>query len=137
PDGGVRDVAVACDFVGRVHDDHALIYFVREHAGALAQQGGLANARRADEQYALACFDKVFDDGNGTVHRPPDATGQPHNVAPAVAYAGDAVQCTLYPGAIVAAELAYAVNNEVNLRLGYLVLGEQFLATVVPCLGPA
>src|SRR5262249_33102667 len=112
PNRGVRDVAVARDFVGRVHDNHALVHLVREHAGTLTQQGGLSYARRADKEYALARLDEVFDDGDGAVHCPPNTAGQAHNIAATVANAGYAVQGALYSGAVVAAELAYAVNNE-------------------------
>src|SRR4051794_35937142 len=106
----VGDVSVARDLVGRVHDHHPLVDLVREYAGALPQQGGLAHARRAHQQNALARLHEVLDDGDGAVHRPPDAAGEAHHLAPAVAYARYAVEGALDARAVVAAEFAYALG---------------------------
>ena len=50
----VGDVAVAGDLVGRVDDDHALACVVRQDPGHLAQHGGLADPRPAEQQDAVA-----------------------------------------------------------------------------------
>ena len=61
---------------------------------------------RPHEQDAPARLHEVSDDGDGAVDGAADAAGEAHDVAPAVAYARDAVQRALDARAVIAAELA-------------------------------
>jgi hypothetical protein len=80
-DGRVRDVAVAADFVGGIHDDNACL--LAQDPGGLAQQGRLANARPAQQQDALARLDDILDDIDHAVHRAADTAGQTDDACPA------------------------------------------------------
>ena len=50
PDGRVRNVAIAGDFVRGIDNDHALACFVGQHPGNLAQHGGLAHPGATQKQ---------------------------------------------------------------------------------------
>mmetsp|Transcript_2519 Transcript_2519/g.5651 ORF Transcript_2519/g.5651 Transcript_2519/m.5651 type:complete len:500 (+) Transcript_2519:372-1871(+) len=116
-DGGVRDVAVAADLVGRVDDHHALAQLVRQHPGHLADHRGLAHARPAQEQDGLRGPQQVRHHVDVARHGAPHAARQPHDLAPAVADARDAVQRALDAGAVVAAELAHGGLRGVQVVL--------------------
>ena len=117
-DRRVRDVAVAGDLVGRVHDDDALLELVGQDAGDFAQLGGLAPARTAQHQDALAGLDDVADDVDGAVDGAPDAAGQADDLALAVADGRDAVQRPLDAGAVVLAERADAGGDVLDVFVG-------------------
>ena len=106
PHSGMRHIAVAADLVGGIDNDHAPGF--RQDARGLTQQGGLAHARLAEDEDALARFDDVLDDVDGAVDGAPDAQRQPHDVPAPVADGGDAVQCALDAGAVVRVELTDA-----------------------------
>ena len=98
---GMGDIAVAGDLVRRVDDDDALVHFVREEAGDLAQHRRLADAGPAEEQDALPFAHKVFDDADGAENGAADAAGQADDAPFAVTDARDAVQRALDAGAVV------------------------------------
>ena len=108
-----------------------------QHAGRLAQQRGLAHARLAQEQDALARLEQVAHDVDGAIHRPAHAQRQADDVAPPVADARDAVQRPLDPGPVVGGELADAVHHIVDLFARRLPLAESDLAGQKPSLGLA
>jgi hypothetical protein len=70
---GMRDIAVAADLVGGIHDDHALR--LGQDAGRFAQQGGLAHAGASEDENGLARFDDIFDDIDRTVNSPAHTQG--------------------------------------------------------------
>ena len=116
-DGGVRNVAVARDFVRGVHDHDALAGFVGQHAGRLAQQRGLADPGRAEQQDALVRVpDEVLHDVHGAEDLAPDPAGQPDDAAGSVSQRGNAVQGTGNAGAVVVAERPDAVHHEGDRR---------------------
>ena len=82
-----------------------------QDAGGLAQQGGLAHARAAQDEDALARFDDVLDDVDGAVDGAPDAQRQPDDVPAPVADGGDAVQGALDAGAVVGVEFTDAFDH--------------------------
>src|SRR5436305_8487408 len=98
----VRDVAVARDLVGGINHYHALADLIGQYARALAQDRGLADARRADEQNASARFHQVFYNGNRAIDRAAYTACEANNVAPAIAYARYTVEGTLDTCAVVA-----------------------------------
>ena len=127
-DGRVRDVAVARDLVGRVHDDDALVQVVREHAGGLAQHRGLADARAAHDEHRLPGLDQVVDDLDGAEDGAPDAAGQADDLAAAVADGGDAVERPLDARAVVVAERADVLDHGLDVGLGDLAVEQDDLA---------
>ena len=122
PDGGVRNVSVARDFVRGVHDHDAFALFVGQHAGRLAQQRGLADPGRAEQQEALVrVLDEVLHDVHGAEDRASDPAGQPDDAAGPVPQGGNAVQGARNAGAVVVAERPDAVHHEGDrLRPGRL-----------------
>ena len=83
-DGGVGDVAIACNFVGCVYDHDAFAHVVRQDSGDLAEHCGLANTRPTKEQNALAGPDQVFNYGDGAVYGPTYTAGETYDLALAV-----------------------------------------------------
>ena len=134
-DRGVRNVAVAGDFVAGVHDDNALAEVVAENAGHFAQQRRLAHAGRPQQQDAFARLDQVADDVDRAIDRPPDAAGQPDNIAGAVADARDAVQRALDTGAVVFAEMPDALGDIVEILAGHVHLTKQGFAVAIARFG--
>ena len=117
-DGRVRHIAIAGDFVGGVDDDDALMGFHRQHAGHFPQHGGFAHAGAAQQQQILAGEGQIFDELDGAEHGAPHPAGEADDAAPAVADGGNAVQRPFQAGAVVAAELAQAVDG--RLQVGFL-----------------
>src|SRR5262249_35001216 len=105
-DAGVRHVAVACDLVGRVHDDHTLFKVVGEHARSLTEQRRFPDARTSHQQYAPARFDQIANDVHHSKDRAPHPAGQSHDLAQTIADRRDSVQRALDARAVVAREMA-------------------------------
>ena len=103
-DRGVRDVAVAGDFVGRVDDDDAFAGVIGKDASDFAEHGGLADAGATEEEDALAAGNEVFDDADGAVDGAAHAAGEADDLAAAVADAGDAMERPFDAGAVVVSE---------------------------------
>ena len=116
PDAGVRDVAVTADLIRRVDDDHALAKLVGQQARALAQHRGLADARPAEKQDALAADHDVADDLAGACDRPAHAHGEAGDPPRSVADGRHTVQGALDAGSVVVAELADVVRHVVEIR---------------------
>src|SRR5690606_27871627 len=131
-DGRVGHVPVPRDLVGRVHDDDALVEFIREHPGGFPQHGRLADSGPAKEQDAFAAFDHVPDDVDGAKHGAPDAAGEADDGALAVADRGDAVQGALDAGPVVVAKLTDPAHHVVDVLPGH-----RFLAQVDETVGKA
>ena len=74
-DGGMRYVAVACDFVGGIDDDDALFGDVGEDAADFPEHGGLTDAGPSEEEDVLAGEGQVFDGLDGTEYGPSHAAG--------------------------------------------------------------
>jgi hypothetical protein len=126
-DGRMGDVAVAGDLVGRVDDDDPLAHVVGQHAGGLAQHRRLADARSTHDQDRLPGLDEVVDDLDGAVHRPADATGQPDDLAVAIADGRDAVERALDAGPVVVPERADVLDDEGDVGVVDLALQERYL----------
>ena len=133
-DAGMRHVAVAGDFVGRVDNHHSLVHFVGKHACGLAKQGCLADPGTPEKQHRLAAVDHVAQDVNRAEKRPPDPARQTHKGAGAVAYGRDAVQGALDAGAVVLSEgadvsrdMVQVLTHDLGLRQRFLVIREPRL----------
>src|SRR5690606_32550265 len=116
-DAGVGDVPVAADLVGGVHDHHALARVVGEDAGALAELGRLAHARRAEQQDVAAALDQVADRLDRAEDGAPHAQGEADDPSLAVANGGDAVEGAFDAGAVVAGEGAQLPHDVVDVVL--------------------
>jgi len=128
-DGRVRNVPVPADLVRCVHDDNPLL--VREDACHLAQHGGLAHARPAEEQDALAGFDDIPHDVDSAKHRPADATSEADDFPVPVADSRYAVQSALYARAVVVPKGPDALDDVVEILLRHLALGEHVVTVDV------
>ena len=114
--GRMRHIAVPADFIGRIHDHHALR--LRQDAGGLTQERRLAHARAAKDQHGLARFDQVLDDIHRAVDGASHTQGETHHCAAPVANGRDAVQCALDAGAVIRVELTCALVHVVDFRAG-------------------
>ena len=123
----MRDIAVAGDLVGGVHDDDPLAQVVREHARGLAQHRGLADAGATHDQDRLPGLDEVRDDLDGAVHGPADAAGQPDDLAAAVADRADAMERPLDPRAVVVPEQPDVLDDERDVGVDDLALEQHHL----------
>ena len=135
-DPRVRDVAVAGDLVAGVDHHHPLAEVVGQYACHLAQHGGLAHARPAQQQDRAPGLDDVADDLDGPEDRPTDAAGEPDHLAGAVADGGDAVQGALDTGPIVVAEDPDVVDHVRDIGVADLPVEEHLLAVHEARLGP-
>ena len=81
----------------------------------------------AHDQDRLPGLDEVVDDLDRPVHGPPDAAGQPDDLAVAVADGADAVERPLDAGAVVVAERADVLDDEGDVGLVDLALEERHL----------
>ena len=124
-DARMRDVPVARDFVGCVHDDNSLASVVREHPRYFAQHRRLAHARLAQQQHAPAACDQILYDADSAVHSPAHAQRQPNYLARAVSHSRYAMQRALYARAVVLAESADALDDPANVRLANLILRDK------------
>ena len=115
PDPRVGDIAVAGDFVARVHHDHPFGDLVGEDAGGLPEEGGLADPRPPNQQDALPRLDDIPHDVDRAEHRPADAAGQPDDLADPVADRRDPVQRSLDPGAVVFPERADPADHVLHV----------------------
>ena len=134
-DGRVRDVAVARDLVGRVHDHDALALLVGEDAGGLAEHGGLADAGPAHDQDRLPGLHEVRDDLDRPVDGATDAAGEADDLPAAVADRADPVERALDAGAVVVAEAPDVLHHVRDVGVGDLTLEERDLARRIAGLG--
>ena len=102
-DGGMGDVAVSRDLVGRVHDDDALPGVCKD-ARQFTEDGGLADTRPSDEEDALAGEREVFDDAGASLYCAPHPACQADDLSAPVPDSGDAVQCALDACPVVVTE---------------------------------
>src|SRR5207248_4761214 len=128
PDGGMRNIAVPTNFVGRIDDHHALGEIVGKDACRLAQQGRLADARPAHHQDAAPRLDDVANDGDRAEHGATHTAGDADDAAFAIADRRDAVQRALDPGAIVVTESTDALDDVLDVFFTYRVRRQQDLA---------
>ena len=113
-DAVVRDVAVARDLVRRVDDHDTLAVLVGEDARHLAQHRRLAHAGPPQQEHAAPRLGQVVDDLDRAEHRPPDARGQPDDLAFAVADRRDAVQRPLDARAVVLPKVPDALRHQLE-----------------------
>ena len=128
PDAVVRDVAVPGDLVRRVDDHDALAVLVGEDARHLAQHRRLAHAGPSQQKDAAPGLREVVDDLDGAEDRPPDARGQPDDLAFAVADRRDAVQRPLDAGAVVLPKVADALRHQLEVLRGDLAAPDLHFA---------
>ena len=119
----MRDVAVAGNFVRRV-DDHDALALFRQHARALAEHRGLADAGTPEQAHRLAAAQDVEQDVDRAVNRASDAARQTDDLAGAIANRADAVERLLDAGAIVGAEGRDARANVRDIFVANRRLGE-------------
>ena len=103
PDAGMRNVAVAGDFVRGIDDDDALAVFGK-HARALAQHRRLSRRRGARAGRSTCRCAARRADVDRSVDGASDAARQPDDLAGAIADRADAMQRLLDAGAVVGAE---------------------------------
>ena len=123
PDAGMRNVAVAGDFVRRIDDDDALAIF-GENARALAQHRRLADARAAQQANRFAAAQDVEQDVDRAVNGAADAAGEPDDLSGAIANRADPMQRLLDAGAIVRAERRNARADVSDVFVRYRRVGE-------------
>ena len=128
PDRRVRHVPVPADLVRRVHDHHALVQLVRQHARHLPDDGRLAHSRPAQEQDRVGNVEDVADQGDVSRDGPPHAAGQADDGAPAVADRRDAVERALHARPVVAAKLADGALGRGEVLGSDLGLAEELAA---------
>ncbi len=126
-DRRVRDVAVAGNLVGRIHDHDAFAHVVGEDACGLAQHRGLADPRAAQDQDRLSALDEVVDDLDRAVDRPADPAGEPDDLAGPIADRADPVERALDAGPVVVAKAADMLDHKVKIRLDDLAVQEPHL----------
>ena len=124
----VGDVAVTGDLVGGVDDDDAAVVLVGEDAGDLAEHRGLADAGASQQEDAAAGLGEVVDDLDGAEDGPSDARGEADDFALAVADGGDAVEGALDAGAVILAEVADALGDELEVVGGDVAALDHHLA---------
>ena len=120
PDRGVRDIAVAGNFVRRIDDHDALASLVGQNTGGLAEDRGLANAGSAQYQHALAGADQVFDQPDRPINGTTDPASQPHGFAGAVSQHGYPVESAFDPSPVVVAKMSNMIYDVSNLIVGNL-----------------
>jgi hypothetical protein len=118
-DPGVRDIAIASDFIGCIDNDDAFVQFGRQNARSFAQQCGLAYARPAEQKQALSRFDDIAKNVDCAQDRAADPAGQADDDVSAIAYRGNSVQSPLDAGAIIERKGAHTVNDVVEILAGY------------------
>src|SRR5690606_4712028 len=125
-DGGMRHIAIAADLVRSVDDDDAAGF--RQNARGFAQHRRFANARRAEQEHALAGFDQVLQDRDRTVYRAPDTCRQADYIAPPVANGGNAMQRALHASPVIGGEAADPGDNRVDVVAGDFVFTQNDFA---------
>ena len=135
-DAGMRHVAVAGDFVGRIDDHDAFAIFAQD-ARALAQHRRFAHARTAEQADRLSAAYHVEDDVDRAVHRAPDAAGEADDVPRAIANRADAVQRLLDSRAIVSAERREMRHDRSHVFVRHRVVGEEDEVVFESCFRPA
>ena len=127
-DGGMGDVAIAGDFVGGVHDDDPLAGLVGQHPRHFPQHGGFAHAGAPQQQDIFAAVRQVLNHLDGAENGAPDPAGDAHHAAAAVADGRDAVQGAFHPRPVVAAEVADAVHDVLQIGAAHRRIVQQHIA---------
>ena len=83
-DGWMRDVAIASDFVGCIHDDHSAAKLIGDDTCSLPKLGGFTNAWATKEEDGLSAFDDIPDDVNRSVDTSANAARQANDFILAV-----------------------------------------------------
>jgi hypothetical protein len=117
-DGRVGDISITADFVGGIYDDDS--FLLCQDPGCFSQHRRLAYPGPTQEEYALAIFDDVLDDGNGTVDSAAYPAGEADDVSLPVAYGCDAVEGAGNASPVVGVELSYSADDVLDFVLGDL-----------------
>mmetsp|Transcript_8351 Transcript_8351/g.38043 ORF Transcript_8351/g.38043 Transcript_8351/m.38043 type:complete len:446 (-) Transcript_8351:530-1867(-) len=138
-DGAVGNVSVAADLVAGVDDHDPLTELIGENTRDLADHGGLADARPAEEQDGLVARQHVLNHLHVASHRPADPAGEPHDLSTPVPDGRYAVQGTLDPRPVIPAEITDGRLRRVQVRLRDHLVAEKLVGDVAgePRLGPA
>src|SRR5207249_4129832 len=126
---GMRDVAIAGDLVGRVHDDDALFQLVRQDARRLAQHGGLANTGPTEKENAASTLDDVLDDCHGSEDGAAHPKREADNATRSVPNRRDSVQGSFDARPIVIPKRADALDDMVEILLRYRPIAEDDLSS--------
>jgi hypothetical protein len=122
----MRNVSIAGNLVRCIDHDDAPVQIVREHTGNLAQHGGFANTRAAEQEQAFARLDQVPNDGDGAVDGTANTTSQADDFAAPIADRGDSMKRALDTGPVVITELA-----NTRRHIFELFAGDIFVTDVV------
>ena len=111
----MRHIPVACYFVRRINDDHALFKIIGKHSRSFAQKRRLPDSGLSHQQQAFARFDYVADYVHSAVDRATDAAGEADDIADAIPHCGYAMKSSLDARAVVACEMTDAALDVLNV----------------------
>jgi hypothetical protein len=117
-DSGVRDVAVAGDFIGRVDDYDSLLEVIGEHPGRLSQQRGFADARPPHQQDALAGLHEVPDYVDGAIDCATYPAGETDDFANPITHRGNPVKGAFDSCSVVASKSADTARDVLKIFAG-------------------
>ena len=129
-DRGMRNVAIAGDFVAGIDDDHAFAHLIGQHAGAFPQHRRFADARSSEQQDALTGFDQIFDDRDCAEDGTADAASEPDDISGTISDGRDAMKRALDSGPVIVAELADPFGHPREVIAGHIRFGDFDLAVV-------
>jgi hypothetical protein len=136
-DGGVGHVPVPADLVAGVHHDHPEAELVRQDAGSVAQDGGLAGPRGPQEEQRPAGGQEVAQRRGRAREMPAHPHGEPGDVPVPVADGGDAVQGAGDSGPVVRPELPDFAHHVLQVSGGDRVLQEHVASSPPELRGPS
>jgi len=91
PDGRVRNITIAGNFIGGVNNDNPFLEVVGQHSGDLTEHGGLADAGTTQQQDALARLNQISNDLYRAKNSPPHAAGKTDDATLTIANRRDTV----------------------------------------------
>jgi hypothetical protein len=120
----MRDVAVARDLVGGVHDHDSFANLVGKHTRHFTQHRRLAHTRSPKKQNTLSGANQVVDDLSGSKNRSPHSTGHAHRTPSTISDNRNPVKGSLYSSAIVIAKLTYPLDDPLEVGVGDFLIAQ-------------
>ena len=127
-DGGMGNVPVPGNFVGSVHDDNPLARLVGQHPRHLPQHRRLAHPGAPQQQDIFAAVREILNHLDGAENGAPHPAGDAHHAAAAVADGRNAMQRPFHTRPVVAAEMADAVHNVLQIGAAHRRIIQHHIA---------